>query len=99
MDHSAFAHYFDVAFDIVTIGASLGGVTALSRLLSDLPGDFPCPIVVVQHISANSPGLLADLLNRRTKLSVKLASNGERIRPRTVYIAPPDRHLLVTTGR
>lgn len=99
MQQTVFPHYFDVAFDIVTLGASLGGLEALIRILSGLPADFPCPLVLVQHIPADSPSHLPHLLSRHTRLSVARAEEGERLRAGTLYIAPPNRHLLVTAEK
>ena len=88
-------HTSGAAFDIVALAASAGGLTALSRVLAALPGDFPAVIVVVQHLDPRHRSLMADILSRRTPLRVKQAEEGEQISPATVYIAPPNRHLLV----
>lgn len=85
----------DGAFDVVTIAASAGGVNALGRVLGALPGDFPAGVVVVQHLDPRHRTLLAEILSRRTALQVDLASDGDRVEPGVVYLAPPDRHLLV----
>ncbi len=85
------------AFDIVALAASAGGLTALSRVLAALPGDFPAVIVVVQHLDPRHRSLMADILSRRTPLRVKQAEEGEQVSPATVYIAPPNRHLLVNS--
>ncbi len=82
-------------FDIVALAASAGGLTALSRVLAALPGNFPAVIVVVQHLDPRHRSLMADILSRRTPLRVKQAEEGEQVAPATVYIAPPNRHLLV----
>ena len=81
-------------FEIITIAASLGGIGALDKILSDLPADFPVPIVIAQHLYWEVPTQLATILNRRTKLHVKLAEEGDRLQPSVVYLAPPDHHLL-----
>jgi two-component system, chemotaxis family, protein-glutamate methylesterase/glutaminase len=80
---------------IVVIGASAGGVDALRRLVRDLPADFPAPVCVVLHIPPDSPSLLAQILNREGTIPAKTAEHGERYQPRMMYVAPPDRHLLV----
>ena len=82
-------------FDAVALAASAGGLTALSQVLSGLPADFPAAIVVVQHLDPRHRSLMADILGRRTSLHVKQAAEGDRMTPGTVFIAPPDRHLLV----
>lgn len=66
-------------FRIVVIAASVGGLEALSCILSELPSAFPLAVAIVQHRSMSSPNLLAELLQRRTKLAVKNAEDGEEI--------------------
>jgi len=83
------------AFNVVALAASAGGLTALSRVLTELPADFPAALLVVQHLDPHHRSLMADILGRRTALRVKQAAEGDRFLPGTVYIAPPDRHLLV----
>jgi two-component system chemotaxis response regulator CheB len=82
-------------FDIVAVTASAGGVQALSALLSALPADFPVPLLVVQHLDPRHQTILADILNRRCALTVKLAEADEQAVAGTVYVAPPDHHLVV----
>src|SRR5437773_10632434 len=82
-------------FDVVALAASAGGLNALSHVLAALPADFPATLVVVQHLDPRHRSLLADILSRRTSLRVKEAEEGEQLSPATVYIAPPNRHLLV----
>ncbi len=83
------------AFDVVAIAASAGGLNALGLVLSGLPEIFPAAVLVVQHLDPRHPSFLADILKRRTPLQVKEAEDGERLRLATVFIAPPNRHLLV----
>ncbi|WP_173399672.1 chemotaxis protein CheB [Synechococcus sp. PCC 7336] len=89
----------ETAFDIVAIATSAGGLNALSEVLSNLPADFPVPIVVVQHLDPRHRSLIADILSRRTSLTVKQAAQGDRLVPGMVYIAPPNRHLLADPDR
>lgn len=84
----------NAAFDIVVIASSLGGPATLRQIFSVLPPDFPAPIVVVQHLSAQSPVPLRGLL-ARSRLPVEWASEGGRLRAGTIYLAPPDRHVRV----
>ncbi len=83
------------AFDVVAIAASAGGLNAINVVLSSLPAMFPATIVVVQHLDPRHRSLMAEILARNTSLKVKQAEEGETMLPGTVYIAPPDRHLLV----
>lgn len=85
----------EAAFDIIAMAASAGGLMALSRVLAALPANFPAALVIVQHLDPRHKSLMADILSRRTPLQVKQAEEGEQVRPGTVYIAPPNRHLLV----
>ncbi|WP_394360069.1 chemotaxis protein CheB [Amycolatopsis sp. SB7-3] len=87
-----------VPYEIVAIGASAGGVKALLTVLKALPGDFPVPVVIVQHLDPHHDTVLAELLDRRSRLRVKLAEDGEVAEPGAAYVAPPDRHLLVGPG-
>jgi two-component system, chemotaxis family, protein-glutamate methylesterase/glutaminase len=82
-------------FDIVAVTASAGGVQALTTLLGTLPADFPVPLLVVQHLDPRHETILAEILDRRSTLSVKLAEAGEQTVAGTVYLAPPDHHLVV----
>jgi two-component system chemotaxis response regulator CheB len=82
-------------FDIVALAASAGGLAALSQVLSGLPAEFTPAVVVVQHLDPRHRSLMADILNRRTPLQTKEAEEGDRVQGGTVFIAPPNRHLLV----
>jgi two-component system, chemotaxis family, protein-glutamate methylesterase/glutaminase len=83
------------AFGVVAIGASLGGIEAVGRLLSLLPSDFGAAIVLTQHLNPSYPSQLAAILDRQSALAVKWAVGGEKLRPAKVYVAPPGEHLLV----
>ncbi|GAA3084248.1 hypothetical protein GCM10010449_05090 [Streptomyces rectiviolaceus] len=78
----------------MAFAASAGGVQGLGEILGGLGPDLPVPVLVVQHLDPRHRTLLAEVLARRTELSVKLAQDQERVEPGTVYLAPPDRHLL-----
>ncbi len=91
------SRFVSEAFDIVAIASSAGGLKALDQILSSLPEDFPAALVVVQHLDPRHRSLMADILSRHTSLKVKQAENGDSLRPGTVYIAPPNRHLLVNS--
>ena len=84
--------------DIIVIGASAGGVQALSTLVVDLPSNLPAAVFIVLHISANVPSLLPNILARESKLDVAHAIDGEPIMRRRVYVAPPDQHLIIEDG-
>lgn len=80
---------------VVAVAASAGGLAALTSLLERLPADFPSAVVVVQHLDPRHRSVLAEILTRRTPLAVKEAGDGDRLEPAHVYVAPPNRHLLV----
>jgi two-component system, chemotaxis family, protein-glutamate methylesterase/glutaminase len=90
-------HLADTKFGIVAIACSAGGLQALSKVISTLPANFPVPIAIVQHLDPKRRSMMADILGRRTKLLVKQAQQGELMNPGTIYIAPPNYHLLVTS--
>src|SRR5581483_8427725 len=79
--------------DIVTIGASAGGIQPLGVLLSKLPADLPACIAVVIHRPRSYEGRLVSVLGRRTVLDVVEPADGDPVRPGRVYLAPPDLHL------
>jgi two-component system chemotaxis response regulator CheB len=80
------------------MASSAGGLTALSKVLADLPAEFPATIVVVQHLDPRHRSLMAEILSRRTSLQVKQAEEGDYLKSGTVFIAPPNRHLLVNSN-
>jgi two-component system chemotaxis response regulator CheB len=82
-------------YGIVALASSAGGLPALKRILSALPEDLSVPLVIVQHLDPRHRSLLATLLSPRTALKVAHAEEGDVLRPGCVFIAPPDRHLLV----
>lgn len=86
-------------YDVVAMGASAGGLNALSQVLKVLSKNFPSSVLVVQHVAPGHKSWMASLLGRSTQLKVKQAEHGEIILPGTVYIAPPDEHLLVGPGK
>ena len=84
---------------IIVIGASAGGVEALTTLVRNLPLDLPASIFIVIHIPAQSPSLLATILSRVGHLPAVQASDGLVIQPGYIYVAPPDHHLLLEENR
>jgi two-component system chemotaxis response regulator CheB len=82
-------------YEVIVIGSSAGGITALSQIVMTLPANFPLPIIVVQHLQANKESLLAHILNQKTRLQVKEIDEKEPVLPGFVYTAPPGYHLLI----
>ncbi len=82
----------------VAVATSTGGPAALQRIFGGLPGHFPLPILVVQHITPGFTLGLAEWLDSVCPLRVKVASHGETLESGTAYLAPDDRHLGVPAG-
>ena len=85
--------------DIIVMGASAGGLTALNRITKQLPDNLNAAVFIVWHVSPYSTSLLPDILSRSGKLQAKHPANGESIQKGKIYVAPPDRHLLLEAGR
>jgi two-component system, chemotaxis family, protein-glutamate methylesterase/glutaminase len=83
----------------VVIGASAGGVEPLKRVVAGLPSDLCATVCIVLHVAPGSPSALAGILGRAGTLSCRPASDGERLVPGEVLVAPPDRHLAVVDGQ
>lgn len=79
---------------LVVMGASVGGMEALSIIFSALPADFPAAILVVTHVGARK-SLLPELLAKTSALPVRYARDREPIGPGRILLAPPDQHMLV----
>ena len=85
--------------DILAIGASAGGVEALLSLAKQLPLNLPATVLITLHMASEHESVLDDLLNRVGSLPAKFATENEQPRKANIYIAPPDRHLLLIDGR
>lgn len=84
--------------DIVVIGGSAGSGVALQRIMADLPPDLPASLFVTTHVPSQSAGYLADMLSRSATMPVRSAVDGQPIELGHIYVAVPDRHLLVIDG-
>ena len=84
---------------LVVVGASWGGLAALSHILATLPKDFPAPIAIVQHRSRHADNLLASLLQDVTALRVVDVEDKEPLEAGCVYIAPANYHMMVDCGQ
>lgn len=83
---------------IVAVGGSAGGIEALVALVAGLPSTVPAPILVTVHVGERARSRLPEILSRAGVLPASHARPGETLRPGHVYVAPPDRHLLVGAG-
>jgi two-component system chemotaxis response regulator CheB len=84
--------------DIVVIGASAGGVEALTRVMRGMPAEFRAAIFVVLHMPAESPSVLAHILDRSGPLRATQVLERQPIQTGRIYVAPPNRHLVVHRG-
>jgi two-component system chemotaxis response regulator CheB len=88
-----------VAYELVVIGTSWGGLHALRRVLGGLPANFDVPVVVVQHRHRDSDHLLVSLLQDHTALTVNEIEDKTPLEPGGVYVAPAEYHVLVEVGQ
>lgn len=87
-----------MAYQIVVVGTSWGGLSALRELVGGLPADLRIPVVLVQHRHRQSDHLLSLLLQERTQLNVCEVEDKAPIEPGSIYVAPADYHLLIDAG-
>ena len=83
---------------VIGIGASAGGIDALVALLGALPADLAHALCVTLHVSPTAPSALPRILDRSSALTVTAARHGAQLSAGCVFVAPPDRHLIVTDG-
>ena len=85
----------NINYRAIVIGTSAGGMDALAEIIPKLPGNFSIPIIIVQHIHANTDEFPGYYLNKNSELKVKEADEKESIKEGYAYIAPVNYHLLV----
>src|SRR5919199_1747538 len=85
--------------DVIVVGASAGGLEALREVVATLPPALPAAVCVVWHMSAESPGLLPEILERAGPLPAAHPEDGDLLQPGRIAVAPPNRHLLLERGR
>ena len=83
---------------MIVIGASAGGIEALQEILSGFPCDFGASVLIVVHTAARD-GHLAEVLARSAHMTAIFAEDGTHIARGQIYVAPPDRHLIVSDSR
>jgi two-component system CheB/CheR fusion protein len=87
-----------VSFPIVGVGASAGGLEALTQLLEKLPSDTGMAFVLIQHLDPTHTSFLADAIARATTMTVAQAKDGERVEPNHIYVIPPDADIAILHG-
>jgi two-component system chemotaxis response regulator CheB len=87
------------AIDVVLIGTSTGGPVALQKVLTKLPQNFPKPIILIQHMPASFTGAFAERLDKLCSISVKLAEDGDQLKPGLALLAPGGQQLMLDRGR
>ena len=83
------------AYRLVAIGTSTGGPVALQRVLTQLPGNFPAPIVLIQHMPAAFTKAFAERLDKLCKITVKEAEDGDVLRPGLALLAPGGKQMMI----
>ncbi|MEZ0362167.1 chemotaxis protein CheB [Mycobacterium sp. pUA109] len=87
------------ALNVVAVGASAGGVEALTSFAAGLPPDLPCAILVALHMPAGAPSVLARIMDRNGPLPAVTATPGRRLEHGTIHVSVPNHHLLVHDGQ
>ena len=85
--------------DILAVGTSAGGVEALIHVAKGLPPNLPASVLLTIHLPSHARSALDDVLTRAGPLPASFAEEGEVVRKSRIYIAPPDRHLLLDGDR
>jgi two-component system chemotaxis response regulator CheB len=88
----------DHGHDIVVVGASAGGIPAITTLLAGLQADLPASVLIVLHVAPDAGGFLPRVFGAASALPVRFAEDGAALAHGEVRVAPPDRHLLVEPG-
>lgn len=86
-------------YEAIVIGVSSGGLNAMKTILPQLPADYGLPIIIVQHLRAESNGMWINALDKICGLNIREADEKEHIKNGNVYIAPPNYHLLIEPDR
>src|SRR3954468_22944169 len=83
---------------LIVIGASAGGVEALTTVVRGLPRDLAAAVAIVLHVPSSGVSLLPAILGRSGQIAVQAAVDGKAVDPGCVVVAPPDQHLVVLDG-
>ena len=85
-------------FPIVAIGTSAGGLEAMDVFFENMPVDTGLAFIVIQHLDPNYPGLLPELLQRKTKMTVLQTTDNLEVKPNHVYVIPPNKNIRISHG-
>lgn len=85
----------DLNYDIIVIGASTGGPTAVEKVISQLPANLAVPVVIAQHMPKNFIPSFVSRINRLSPLTVKVGSIGDKLRPGYIYVSPGDSNMIL----
>jgi two-component system chemotaxis response regulator CheB len=97
-DHSYSSAPEDAAAEtkyLVILAGSAGALEGIRTILAGLPADFPAAVVVLLHRTSNPPMLLENVLQRVSRMPVRSVEPGEYLLPKTIYVVPPDRHMII----
>jgi two-component system CheB/CheR fusion protein len=83
---------------LVVIGASAGGIEALSRVMGSLPPDFPAPVVIAQHLDPRRPSHLGEILSRHATLPIKVVEDTASLEDGVIYVVPSNRLVEIVRG-
>jgi len=83
-------------YKLLAIGTSTGGPVALQKILTQLPANFPLPIIMVQHMPATFTQAFANRLNSLCEINIKEASDGDVLKPGCAYLAPGGRQMIIS---
>jgi len=92
------AHLKPDQFPIVGIGASAGGLEALEQFFTNMPANCGMAFVVIQHLDPNHKGIMAELLQRITKMKVFTVTDRLKVKPNCVYVIPPNKSMSILNG-
>jgi len=87
------------SYDIIVVGGSAGALDALMAFVPNLPSGLRAAIVIVMHMGTTAESNLAAILSRNGPVPASVATDGETISPGRIYVAKPDRHLIVSEGQ
>jgi len=90
------AKKYSQRFELVMIGTSTGGPVALQKVLTQVPANFPTPILLIQHMPGTFTGAFAERLNGQCRITVKEAADGDVLRPGTAYLAPGGMQMMLS---